>query len=109
MIAECEMAKLMHYRLACMLQSGQSTALAAAEDKVFNCELAQRAAEVATQMLSLRGGLRRGSKYAHLNGWPAFYYLDSASFTMMGGTSEIQRNVIAGQGLGLPSHIRCMI
>ena len=72
-------------------------------DKMYNCELAQRAAELGMQLLGAYGGLRKNSKYAPLNGYASFYYLDTPSFTMMGGTSEIDRNVIATQGLGLPN------
>lgn len=103
LLAECEMAKMMHYRSGCILEKGGSSTFEVAADKMYNCELAQRASELATQILGIYGGLRKGSKHAPLNGWPSFYYLDTASYTMMGGTSEIDRNVIATQGLGLPT------
>jgi alkylation response protein AidB-like acyl-CoA dehydrogenase len=103
LLAECEMAKLIHYRAVDIMAKGTPSTYEVAIDKMFNCELAQRAAEFAMQVLGHSGGLRQGSKYAPLNGWPSFYYLDSPCYTLMGGTSEIDRNVIATQGLGLPS------
>lgn len=102
-LSECEMARIMHYRSASILSKGNTAAYEVAADKMYNCELAQRAADIGMQVLGDYGELRRGSKLAPLNGWPAFYYLDTASYTMMGGTSEIDRNVIAASGLGLPS------
>jgi alkylation response protein AidB-like acyl-CoA dehydrogenase len=102
LFAECEMAKMIHYRAMCIMTKGTPTTYEVAIDKMYNCELAQRAADFGTQVLGHYGQLRRGSKFAPLNGWPSFYYLDAASYTMMGGTSEIDRNVIATQGLGLP-------
>jgi alkylation response protein AidB-like acyl-CoA dehydrogenase len=103
LLAECEMAKLIHYRAMGIVSKGAPSTYEVAIDKMYNCELGQRAAEFGTQVLGLYAGLRKGSKYAPLNGWPSFYYLDTPSYTMMGGTSEIDRNVIATQGLGLPN------
>jgi 3-oxocholest-4-en-26-oyl-CoA dehydrogenase alpha subunit len=103
LLAECEMAKLIHYRAMDFLAKGTPSTYEVAMDKMYNCELAQRAAEFGMQLMGAYGGLRKGSPYAALNGYPAFYYLDTPSFTMMGGTSEIDRNVIAIQGLGLPN------
>jgi 3-oxocholest-4-en-26-oyl-CoA dehydrogenase alpha subunit len=103
LLAECEMAKMMHYRAMSFVAEGKQSTYEVAMDKMYNCELAQRAAEFGMEILGPFGGLRRGSKYAPLEGWPAFFYLDTPSYTVMGGTSEIDRNVIATQGLGLPN------
>jgi alkylation response protein AidB-like acyl-CoA dehydrogenase len=103
LLAECEMAKMIHYRAMDMISKGKPSTYEIAMDKMYNCELAQRAAELGIQILGPCGGLRWCSKYAPLEGWPSFYYLDTPSYTMMGGTSEIDRNVIATQGLGLPN------
>jgi len=103
LLAECEMAKMIHYRATDIIARGAPSTYEVAIDKIYNCELAQRAAEFGMQVLGHYGGLRRGSKFAPLNGWPSFYYLDAPSYTIMGGTSEIDRNIIATQGLGLPS------
>jgi alkylation response protein AidB-like acyl-CoA dehydrogenase len=103
LLAECEMARLIHYRAIWMMEKGRIPTYEAAIDKMYNSELAQRAAEFGMQVLGPYGGLRTGSKYAHLGGWPSFYYLDTISYTIMAGTSEIDRNVIATRGLGLPT------
>jgi alkylation response protein AidB-like acyl-CoA dehydrogenase len=87
----------------CVIARGAPTTYEVAIDKMYNCELAQKAADFGTQVLGYYGLLHRDSKFTPLNGWPSFYYLDTVSYTLMGGTSEIDRNVIATHGLGLPT------
>jgi 3-oxocholest-4-en-26-oyl-CoA dehydrogenase alpha subunit len=103
LLAECEMARLIHYRALDIITRGAPSTYEVAMDKMYNCELAQRAADFGMDVLGSYGGLRRNSPYSPLNGWPAHYYMNAPSLTMMAGTSEIDRNVIAAQGLDLPS------
>jgi alkylation response protein AidB-like acyl-CoA dehydrogenase len=103
LLAECEMARLIHYRAIWMMEKGSTPTYEAAMDKLYNAELAQRTADFGTQVLGNYGGLLQGSKFACLNGWPSFHYLDTVSYSILGGTSEIDRNVIALRGLDLPT------
>jgi len=103
LLAQCEMAKLIHYRAIWMMEKGTIPTYEAAMDKLYNCELAQRASDFGTQVFGNYGGLLPGSKFACLNGWPSFSYLDTISYPIMAGTSEIDRNVIAVKGLDLPT------
>jgi len=100
---ECEMARLFHYRAIWMIEKGITLTHEAAVDKMFNSELAQKAAEFGMHVLGNYGELLPDSKYALFSGWPSFYYLDTVSYSIMAGTSEIDRNIIATRGLGLPS------
>ena len=70
--------------------------------KVFATELRQRAARTGINMFGLYGSLGHRDPRAPLQGLAAFSYLDSASRTIAGGTSEIQHGIIASRGLGLP-------
>jgi hypothetical protein len=58
-------------------------------------------ANFAVGLLGLYGQLARGSRWARLRGEFEKLYLTSAS-QHAGGTTEIQKNIIALRGLGLP-------
>jgi alkylation response protein AidB-like acyl-CoA dehydrogenase len=70
--------------------------------KLYGSELSQRIAATGIKMLGLAGGLDGGSASAPLGGALARSYLGAVSSTIAAGTSEVQRNIIAQRGLGLP-------
>jgi alkylation response protein AidB-like acyl-CoA dehydrogenase len=70
--------------------------------KVFVSELDQRVAEAALEILGLYGQLRKGSKYSVLDGMKEQQFRGSIVVSIVGGTSEVMRNIIALRGLGLP-------
>jgi alkylation response protein AidB-like acyl-CoA dehydrogenase len=70
--------------------------------KLFSSELDLRIAGTVMRALGLYGQLRRGSAHVPLNGRAESSYLYATTSTVGGGTSEIQRNIIAARGLGLP-------
>ena len=61
-----------------------------------------RLANAGIEIMGLAGQLAPGSPWAPLAGTFETLYLNSAALTVAAGTSEIQRNIIAGRGLGLP-------
>ena len=74
----------------------------ASASKLLGSEIAQRIHALGVQMVGSYGILDKDSKWALLNGRLAWEWMDSISFTIRAGTSEIQRNIIATRGLGLP-------
>ncbi len=70
--------------------------------KLFSSELDVRISRTAMKALGLYGQLRTGSEYAAANGRVESTYLYATTSTVGGGTSEIQRNIIASRGLGMP-------
>ena len=97
-----EIARLFSYRVISIQKRGQVPNYEASVNKLYRSEVSQRVARLGTQLLGLYGGLDRGSRWAPLRGRIAHMYLSSVSATIAAGTSEIQRNVIATRGLGLP-------
>ena len=99
---EIEVSRLMSYNIAWMQSQGMVPNKEASMGRVFGTELQQRVASTGMTMLGLYGQLEPGSKYAALKGRVERSYLTCVSGTIAAGTSEIQRNIIATRGLGLP-------
>jgi alkylation response protein AidB-like acyl-CoA dehydrogenase len=101
MSIELEVAKLLYYRLAYMLDKDQIPNYQSSMEKTFACEMAQRISRLCMEILGPYGSLREGSKWAQLAGRVEHYYRMSVVETIYGGSSEIQRNIMAQRGLGL--------
>ena len=71
-------------------------------EKLFGSELSQRVRELAMEILGPEALLAMDDPRAPWEGRWQRFHLFSRSETIMGGTSEIQRQVIAQQVLGLP-------
>jgi alkylation response protein AidB-like acyl-CoA dehydrogenase len=99
---EADIAKLISYRIISMQKRGQVPNYEASMNKMFRSEAGQRTARTGTQLLGMYANLYRGERLAPLQGRLAYSYLASVPATIAAGTSEIQRNVIATRGLGLP-------
>jgi alkylation response protein AidB-like acyl-CoA dehydrogenase len=70
--------------------------------KLFHTELSVRMAATAMKIIGPYGMLYRGTEQAPLDGMVPYEYLYASSRTIQVGTSEVQRNIIATRGLGLP-------
>jgi len=71
-------------------------------EKLFGSELSQRVRELAIDVLGPQALLGMDDARAEWEGRWLRFYLFSRADTIMGGTSEVQRTVIAHQLLGLP-------
>jgi len=99
---ECEAGMWIARRVAWMQGRGLVPNYESSMSKVFNSEVGQRVSEFVVNLFGLTGLLREGDRHAVLEGMPAFRYLDARRLSVGQGTSEINRNVIATRGLGLP-------
>ena len=99
---EAEIAIVFSYRVVTMQAKGIVPNQEASITKLFASELAQRLSRTAVKLGGLYGQLREGSSYAPLGGRLDAMYRIAIGSTLAGGTSEIQRGVIAQRGLGLP-------
>ncbi len=70
--------------------------------KLFSTELVQRFSETGVDLLGPYGALWQGSERAPDNGRWGYQFLYDRSMTIAGGTSEVQRNIVAQRVLGLP-------
>ncbi len=99
---EFEVARLLLWRAIGLFEQGQEFRAQAAMVKLFNTELAQRLYRTALEVLGPYGALREASPGAPWGGAPAHAYLSAAQETIGAGASEVQRDIIALRGLGLP-------
>jgi alkylation response protein AidB-like acyl-CoA dehydrogenase len=99
---ETQIAIVLSYRVATMQAKGLIPNQEASITKLFGSELAQRIARTAVKCAGLYGQLSTGSPRARLAGRLESWYRIAVGSTLAGGTSEIQRSVIAQRGLGLP-------
>jgi alkylation response protein AidB-like acyl-CoA dehydrogenase len=99
---EADVCKLISYRIITMQKRGQVPNYEASMNKMFRSEASQRTARTGTKLLGMYANLYRGEPRAPLQGRLAYQYLATVPATIAAGTSEIQRNIIATRGLGLP-------
>ncbi|MSQ05789.1 MAG: acyl-CoA dehydrogenase [Dehalococcoidia bacterium] len=99
---ECEVARLMAYNVAYMQEQGLVPTKEASMSKVFGSETLHRVAASCLEILGPYGALGREEKWAPLKGRVQEHWMISFSHQIAAGTSEVQRNIIAGRGLGLP-------
>lgn len=103
---EIEVGRALSYRVAWLQEKGEMSALEAAIEasagKLYGSELGQRLAYVGCRIIGMYGQVKHGSKWTTLKGQFESTYQQCLGMNIAAGTSEIQRNVIAIRGLGLP-------
>ena len=105
-LADIEMkfaaAKVTAYRLAWMQEHKMFALNETAMAKLLSTEMVYDLANVGMQVMGPYGELVPDSPYSEIHGWFAHIYQESPHYKIAGGTSEIQRQIIATRGLGLP-------
>ena len=99
---EIQASRWIAYRVAWMQGQGQVPNYEASMSKVFGSELQQKVANTGIEILGQYGHLWKNSKWVKLQGSLSRAYLNQFGANIAGGTGEIQRNIIATRGLGLP-------
>jgi alkylation response protein AidB-like acyl-CoA dehydrogenase len=99
---ENEVARMMAYRIAWMFSKGLHPSYESSMSMVFISEVMRHTANAGMQILGHYGELDRDSKWAVMNAGIMRMCLSSLSIGVGGGSNEIQRNIIAVRGLGLP-------
>ena len=97
-----EAGRCIAYNVTWMQSQGLVPNREASVSKMMGSEISQKICDLGIRMVGMFGTLDKGSKWAYLDGRLALEWMDSISLTLRGGTSEIQRNIIATRGLGLP-------
>ena len=91
------------FRIVSMQDAGLIANYEASVNKLFGSELHQRLARTGVKAFGLYGNVwQTEGEYAPLRASFTRDYIGSVPHTIFSGSSEIQRNVIATRGLGLP-------
>ncbi|MGH2727079.1 MAG: acyl-CoA dehydrogenase family protein [Actinomycetota bacterium] len=100
--ARLEALKLLNWRLSWELTKGILNAADASVVKVYGTELFVEAYRSLMEVLGEGGALRHGSPGATLHGRVELMYRWAYVVTFGGGVNEVQREIIATAGLGMP-------
>ena len=89
-------------RIVWMQSSGQVPGTEASVNKVWATEMIRRICRVGTQIMGHYGTLMPMSPHMPGLGQPAYGHLETIRSTISIGANEVQRNIIAQRGLGMP-------
>jgi alkylation response protein AidB-like acyl-CoA dehydrogenase len=101
-VIEADISRLISYRIISMQKRGQVPNYEASMNKNFRSELSQRLAQTGMKVIGMYGNVYDDGPLAAMKGRLSRAYLTTVSATIAAGTAEINRNVIATRGLGLP-------
>ncbi|MEE9201942.1 MAG: acyl-CoA dehydrogenase family protein [Dehalococcoidia bacterium] len=99
---EAAVGRAMAWRVVDVLNHDRVPNFEASQVKVFTTEVVARAARTGLEILGLYGQLAPGSPHNRLQGWIEQLNQVMVGNLIAGGSSEVQRNIIALRGLGLP-------
>ena len=103
-LAQLEVARGLQRRVVSEAVKGRVPTVESSMYKAYMTELGKRVANQALDIMGPAGQLRAGEPEAPLGGRFERSYRYTVVDTIGGGTSEIQKNVIARRGLGLPQN-----
>jgi alkylation response protein AidB-like acyl-CoA dehydrogenase len=97
-----EVGRLLLYRSAWIASEGGMPQVEGSMSKLFNSEWFTALASQAVDLLGIDATLPHGTAGAVLDGLVEHAFRHSTVTTIYGGSSEVQRGIIAERGLGLP-------
>jgi alkylation response protein AidB-like acyl-CoA dehydrogenase len=99
---DVEICRLFALRGARMLAAGQVPYAEASMNKIWWGELRQRICDTGLDLIGVDGAIATGSPYAPAHGHLEHGLQSSPVWRFGGGANELQLDIIATQGLGLP-------
>ena len=102
LLMEVEVLKMLNYQVAWLITNGVVPYAEASMVKVFGSELYQRVNGTLLQIMGQYGQLQAQSKWAPLRGRVEKAFRSDIVFIFGGGAIEVQKNIIAMAGLGMP-------
>ena len=99
---QVEAMRLNAFRNLTATLQGKKPGIEASITKLVTCELNHQLAATALDLLGPYGTLYRGSKHLRDEGFWPYELMFSLGLIIGGGTAQIQKNIIAQRGLGLP-------
>jgi len=99
---EVEVTRLVYYRVVWGRDQGITLIHEASLAKVFGDETVKRIVTAGMEIMGLHGQLRPGSKWASFAAKMQHAYLVNPAWVIGGGSSEIQKSLIAWMGLKMP-------
>lgn len=97
-----EAARLLNYRVLSMQAAGEVPSVEASIARLHNTHLEQQVGHVGLELLGLAGQLTHDEPQAPLGGLIWRQWVRNIPTTVAAGTTEVQKNIIAERGLGLP-------
>lgn len=102
---ECEVARVLGVKFVdAALNSSKTPTIEASEYKLYATELSRRLADATMDIVGAGGQLALGTDDAPLKGRAESCYTYTVIDTIGGGSSEVQKNIIAKRKLGLPKN-----
>ena len=102
MAIQLETSRKLAYRIAWLQSQGIAPSHEASASKLFTSEMTQRLVQLGMEVLGHWGEPTHESTINVLRGKIQKLYRGQRAITIGAGTSEVQRNVLAMRGLGLP-------
>ena len=99
---QLEVLQHLSYRILDMLKREESPNYEASQVKIFSTEMMQRLQNFSLHAMSLYGQLEPADEHAPIGGSAENGYIAAIMPTFGAGANELQRNIIAQRGFGLP-------